>query len=179
MVHPDDVHWFITLDETHHPYSTEGDKGGPREQRMVTVSLPRAGEPVITGNGHATGVYGFTLGCEPLPPLIIYDSNAKHEKNFAVNPEWTDGLPEVYCKYGLEKQKTYGSGVSVRRNGGMTSSLWRLYVRRILRTINKGRMSKIPVRDPLTKKLIRGPVICKTDGGPGRLATELEDILFR
>ena len=137
-MHADDVHWFITLDETHHPYTTEGDKGGPRQQRMTTVSLPRAGEPVIESSSHATGVYGFTLGCEPLPPLVIFDSNAKDEKNFAVNSEWAEGLPEVYCKYGLDKQKTYGSGVSLRRKSGMTSSLWREFMRRILKQSTSG-----------------------------------------
>ena len=146
---------------------------------MGNLSLPRPGDPVVTGNNHATGMYGFTLGCEPLPPLIIFDSKAKKEENFAVNSEWCDGLPEVYCKYGLEKRKTYGSGVAVRGKGGMTSRLWRLYVKRILNTVYKGRLSKYPVRDPLTKKLIRGPVCAKTDGGPECLATELEDILFR
>jgi hypothetical protein len=28
LVHPDDVDWFITLDETHHELTTRGNKGG-------------------------------------------------------------------------------------------------------------------------------------------------------
>ena len=40
-------------------------------------------------------------------------------------------------------------------------------------------MSPVPVRDPLTNKLIKGPLVDKTDAGPGRLSKEAESIEFR
>ena len=36
----------------------------------------------------------------------------------------------------------------------------------------------MPVQDPITKKLITGPLILKTDAGPGRLSKEAESIEF-
>ena len=36
----------------------------------------------------------------------------------------------------------------------------------------KGKISPVPVRDPVTKKLLRGPLINKTDSGPDRLASQ-------
>ena len=44
---------------------------------------------------------------------------------------------------------------------------------------NTGEISPLPVRDPITKKLITGPLIKKTDGGPGRLPKAAECIYFR
>ncbi len=29
LIHPNDINWFLTCDETHHPFSNEGHKGGP------------------------------------------------------------------------------------------------------------------------------------------------------
>ena len=37
----------------------------------------------------------------------------------------------------------------------------------------------MPIRDPITKKLLRGPLINKTDSGPGRLATQAGSAEFR
>ncbi len=42
-----------------------------------------------------------------------------------------------------------------------------------------GEISPKPVCDPLTNKLVSGPVIIKTDGGPGRLAKEAGSAEFR
>ncbi len=42
-----------------------------------------------------------------------------------------------------------------------------------------GAISPKPVCDPLTNKLVLGPVIIKTDGSPGRLAKEAGIAEFR
>jgi hypothetical protein len=43
----------------------------------------------------------------------------------------------------------------------------------------EGRISPEPIRNPLTNKLISGPLIIKTDAGPGRLSKETSSIEFR
>ena len=43
----------------------------------------------------------------------------------------------------------------------------------------RGKISPFPVCDPITKKLITGSLIEKTDGGPARLSKEAESIDFR
>jgi hypothetical protein len=40
LVHEDDVDWFLTLDETHHEFSTVGAKGGATAGRYVNPSYP-------------------------------------------------------------------------------------------------------------------------------------------
>ncbi len=82
LVHEDDVHWFLTLDETHHVFSTEGNKGGSTETCYTNMSFPRVGDRITKNAHHTTGVYGFTLGGEPLPPLYILDTKLKNEENY-------------------------------------------------------------------------------------------------
>ena len=60
----------------------------------------------------------------------------------------------------------------------MDTGLWHQLIEVYLLHYN-GRISKVPVRDPLTNKLISGPLIIKTDAGPGRLSKELESIEYR
>ncbi len=43
----------------------------------------------------------------------------------------------------------------------------------------KDQISPEPVCDPATGKLLKGPLIVKTDAGPGRLSQEAESIDFR
>ena len=40
-------------------------------------------------------------------------------------------------------------------------------------------MSPEPVRDPISRKLLSGPLIVKTDSGPGRLLKEAASLSFR
>ena len=40
LVHEGDVDWFLTLDETHHEFSTVGAKGGATAGRYVNPSYP-------------------------------------------------------------------------------------------------------------------------------------------
>jgi hypothetical protein len=43
----------------------------------------------------------------------------------------------------------------------------------------EGRLSPEPIRDPVTMKLLSGPLIVKTDAGPGRLSKQAISIDFR
>ena len=60
LIHPDDINWFLTTDETHHPFSTEGNKGGSTATRYATSSFHRSGEQCLNSAMHTTGVYGTT-----------------------------------------------------------------------------------------------------------------------
>ena len=61
----------------------------------------------------------------------------------------------------------------------MDIGLWHQYVRSVILPLYEGRISAEPIRDPLTGKLLSGPLIIKTDSGPGRLSREACSIEFR
>ena len=73
----------------------------------------------------------------------------------------------------------YTSYISVRLKGSMDTGLWHQLLRSIYTPLYEGRISLEPIRDPLTNKLISGPLIVKTDGGPGRLSKEANSMDFR
>jgi hypothetical protein len=179
LVHEDDVDHFIVMDETHHKFSTGGNKGGSSESRYSCSSFSRPGDCAIENERHTTGCYGFTLRGEALPPLYILDSKAKDEDNFKFDPRVCEGLPMPTAKLGQKTPRKWPSSIAIRKKGGMNSSLWHELNRKVYLPGWKGKISKTTVRDPVTKKLITGPLINKTDAGPGRLATEAESIDFR
>ena len=179
LIHPDDVDHFIVMDETHHRFSTAGNRGGSSEFRYSCSSFSRPGNCVIENERHTTGVYGFTLRGEPLPPLYILDSKGKDEDNFKIDPLVCEGLPMPMAKLGQKSRRRWPSQIAVRNKGGMNTSLWHELNRKVYLPGWKGKISKTTVRDPVTKRLITGPLINKTDGGPGRLATEAKSFEFR
>ena len=179
LIHPDDIHWFVTMDETHHEFSTKGNKGGTTARRYANPSFPRVGERVVEDSHHTTGVYGFTLGGEPLPPLYILSSSAEDEENYKIDIGVMKGLPVVRAKYANAEHKLFSSHVAVRKKGSMDTSLWHDLHRSVYLPCYKGKLSPEPICDPITKKLIRGPLIQKTDAGPGRLSKQAESIEFR
>ena len=61
----------------------------------------------------------------------------------------------------------------------MDTPLWLGYNRTNVMIPYAGKISPTPVQDPVTKKLITGPLIEKTDAGPGRLSSEGASIEFR
>ena len=79
FVHYDDLQHFINFDETHHPFNSSGDKGGPREGILSNPNLPNHGNRVAKDSGtHTTGIY-TTNPFVPLPPIFIFDANAKEQ----------------------------------------------------------------------------------------------------
>ena len=179
LVHPDDVDWFLTMDETHHEFTTVGAKGGASAGRYINPSFPRSGERCIASNFHTTGVYGTTLRGEPLPPLYILSTSSKKEEDYRIDPRVCEGLPTVTASYGADVDTIYTSYISVRSKGSMDTGLWHQLLRAIYVPLYEGRISPEPIRDPLTDKLISGPLIVKTDGGPGRLSKEADSMDFR
>ena len=179
LAHQDDANWFLTLDETHHEFSTAGKKGSASNGRWVNESFPRSGERNIVGNFHTTGVYGTTLVGEALPPLYILSTTSKNEDDYKIDPRVCEGLPTVAGKYGSDKVMLHSSCLCVRKKGSMDIGLWHQYVRSVILPLYEGRISPEPIRDPLTGKLLSGPLIIKTDSGPGRLSREACSIEFR
>ena len=167
FVHPDDILRFINLDETHHKYSTKGDSGGSRTNRFSNSSFPRAGERVVAGSMHATGVY-MTNPHEVLPPLYIYETSVKEKDNAKIDPEWVKGLPKVTGKFGHDVEQVWESFVAARKKGSMDTSLWHLLIDEVILTLYPN-VQKEVVRDA-NGKLLKGPLFIKTDAGPGRLA---------
>jgi len=168
----------LNTDETHHKLSTASDKGGPTTNSYACASFPRSGERITESSRHTTGVYAVNLAGEVLPPLYIYDSKAKKEENFAVDPEIVERLPKVAGRYGLLKKTEFGSFVSVRRKGSMDTSLWAKFNEEVILPCYPNVAKKV-TRCPITHKILSGPLIVKTDAGPGRLAKEAESWEFR
>ena len=71
LVHKDDVNWLLTLDKTHHEFSTVGAKGGAAAGHYINKSFPWSGEQCIVSTFHTQGVYGTTLHGKLLIPLYI------------------------------------------------------------------------------------------------------------
>ena len=151
LVHPDDVDWFLTLDETHHALSTVGNRGGSTTVRYANPSYPRSGERVVETGGHISGVYAFTLRGEPLPPLYILSTAAKSEENMRYRTDICKGLPTVEARYAQDTTFNHPSRVVLRQKGSMDTSLWHDLHRSVYLTCGyKGKLSPTPVRDPIT-----------------------------
>ena len=179
LIHEDDINWFITQDETHHEYDTIGHKGGSTATRWANNSFPRSGERVIENSSHTTGVYGYTFAGEPLPPLYITSTSSKNEDNYKFDSRMCEGLPMPRAKYAGDQVKSRPSRIAVLPKGSMDTLLWHRWHTDVLLPCWKDRLYPVPVRDPKTGKLIKGPLIDKTDAGPGRLSKEAQSIEFR
>jgi len=127
-----------------------------------------------------TGVYGTTGARYPMPCMFVMSSNAKEAKDFQIDPAFFVGLPVVRVKYADSVLTSdYPSHVAVRHSGSVDTYLWHEVNRAVYIPCFTSKISVKHVRDPITKKLISGPLVCKTDGGPDRLSKEAESINFQ
>ena len=134
----------------------------------------------MKSNTHTTGVYGTTGAGFPMPVLYVMSSTAKDADKFTINPAICEGLPVVRAKYADDIfYSDHPSYVAVRHTGSVDTKLWHDLNRHVYVPCFRGKISKEPIRDPITNKLISGPLIVKTDAGPGRLSKEAESIEFR
>jgi hypothetical protein len=124
LIHPDDAHRFITVDETHHEFSTKGKKGGSTAIRYTNLFFPGSGDRSVESTFHTTGLYGTTLAGKAMPPLFILNSNAKFEENYNIDPNVYVGLPIVNASYGSGVLQRHHSSVAVRQKGSMDMGLW-------------------------------------------------------
>jgi len=159
------------INETQHKFSMARNKGGSTTISYVNVSFPRSGERVVKSLRHTTGCYNVNLAGEVLPSLYIFDGKAKEEDKFSVDPSIGIGLPEVEGVFGLYEKTYFAPYFAVCRKGLMDTSLWSQFNETVILNCFP-RCSKTIVRCPLTNKLLQGPVIIKTDAGPGRLSKE-------
>jgi len=166
---------FINLDETHHDKSSEGDKGGSRATTITNRSLPRAGTKFSKDDGnHTSGCYGSNP-LEPMPPVIIFKSLAKDPENMKIRPSWSKGLPVVTGEWGLGETTVMDTQVSVRPNGSMEEDL---YIRTCLLYL-KLYPNIAPRFEWDGDKLVRGPIMIKSDSGQGRQCKSERSIKFR
>ena len=180
LIHPDNNNWFLAADETHHPFSTEGNQGGSTAQCNSSNLFHRSGERCLQSTTHTTGMYGTTGAGHSLPLMFLFSSGAKVPEDFQIKDAVCEGLPVVRSKYAdnvLFAKHPYH--VAVCHMGSVDTSLWHELNRVVYIPCFKGKISVEPVRDPVTLKLISRPVVTKTDAGPGHLSKEAESIDFR
>lgn len=172
----DTLHRIINLDETHHKKSSEGDHGGTRSVTLTNPNLSRTGSRYAKDSGnHVTGCYG-TTPLEPMPPVIIYSTSSRNEKNMKVRPQWTDGLPIVKGEWGLGEMTAMDTQVSVRIGGGMDEDL---FISTVLfyKTLYKDTIA--PKFEWDGDRIVKGPIAIKSDSGPGRQCKSQRSIKFR
>ena len=166
------VRRVINIDETHHPFSNKSDKRGSRANRWTTSFLPRSGDRTVRNGRHGTtGCYVTNAFGERLLPLYILDSKAKYPENYRIDPRAGIGLPYGHGQFGGTKTRSVHSSLAVRRKGGMETGLWELVVENMILPLYPNTCHEIK-RCPTTKNILRGPIVVKTDSGPGRLAKE-------
>ncbi len=169
---------IINMDETHHDLSITGDKGGPRSVVYHNPGLQRGCKRTVKASRHVTGVYATNAAGEALPPMFIFDSGAKLEKNFRVKVQWLQGLPVVTGRFGCPTQIEESSFCSVRTRGSMDDTLFIDYIERVVLPLYPN-ISKTAEFDPVTGKLLCGPVVLKVDSGPGRIVASEQSITKR
>ena len=176
--HPDDARRFVNIDETHHVFSNESDKGGTRARRYAASFITRSGDRKVRNGRHTTGCYATNAYGETLPPLYILDSKAKYPANYKIDTRVGVGLPRVYGRYGCTEPAWYPSFLAVRRKGGIDATLWEQVLEDLILPLHPNTSLEV-VRCPKTNKILSGPLIVKTDAGPGRLCMEAKSWKFR
>ena len=111
---------------------------------------------------------------EPLPPLYILSTSSRLEKFFSYNPLIGDGLPIVMAKYAQDEIKSYPSQAAVWSKESMDTGLWEQLCRDLYLPCYEGKIAPEPLCDPVMHKLLKGPLIIKTDAGPGHLSREAQ-----
>jgi hypothetical protein len=127
----------------------------------------RGGRRKVANGRHVTGLYGASAAGEPTPPFFIFDSSAKDPARRKVNAKWLLGLPKVTVQFGLHSPQTFSSCCCVTPKGSMESDYLDQYMENCIYPLFPD-MSPIWEYGP-NGEVIKGPVCCKLDGGPGRL----------
>ena len=84
----------------------------------------------------------------------------------------------MHGKYAQDNVSFHPSRIAIRKKGSMDTELWHDLYRSVYAKCYDGKLSPEPIRDPVTRKLIKGPLIVKTDAGPGRLSNAAKSIDF-
>jgi hypothetical protein len=110
--------------------------------------------------------------------MYILSTNSLNEDDYKIDPRVNRGLPIVDASYG-KVMAAHWSAISVRHKGSMDTGLWHQLLKDVYVPLYKVRLSPEPICDPVTMKLLSGPLIVKTDAGPGRLSKQAISIDFR
>jgi hypothetical protein len=110
--------------------------------------------------------------------MYIFDSGAKNEANFRVKLGWVENLPVITGRFGCPTMIEQDSFFSVRSRGSMDDTLLNDYIERVIFPLYPN-MAKVAEFDPVTGRLLKGPVLLKLDAGPGRIVASEEIILKR
>ena len=188
------------MDESDYPLKIETDRSGSRYVSYDCDTDGRQGRRGTRGLRHTTGVYTFNTAGEVLPPLFIFESKATHTEKYAIQSGWIKDLTtrcvvkcislifysmllipfqyllnEVTGKYGKQTLMTKNSFTRVKAKDGMDASLFWNYIRQVILPL----CPNISNETILENGNIRsGPVILKTDSGPGRFKECKEHINF-
>ena len=103
------------------------------------------------------------------PPFYIISSSAKDEANFCIDLSICKGLP-VKAKYAWDTYRDHSSFIVVCHTGSMDTPLWHDLNWHIYLPCYEDKILKEPMHDPITQKLLSGPLIVKTNAGPGCLS---------
>ena len=123
---------FVNMDDTHHDLSATGDRGGPRAVMYHNPQYQRGCRRSVKSSRHVTGVYATNAAGEVLPPMYIFDSNAKTDENFRVKNSWLEGLPTITGRFGCPTMIESTSFYAVRSKGSMDDSLLNNYIEDVL-----------------------------------------------
>jgi hypothetical protein len=173
---PEVTQRIINMDETHHDLSITGDKSGSRAVTYHDPSLQRGPRRDVKSSRHVTGVYATTAAGEAVPPMYIFDSGAKNEANFRVKLGWVENLPVITGRFGCPTMIEQDSFFSVRSRGSMDDTLLNDYIERVIFPLYPN-MAKVAEFDPVTGRLLKGPVLLTLDAGPGQIVASEEIIL--
>jgi hypothetical protein len=110
--------------------------------------------------------------------MYILSTNSLNEGDYKIDPRVNPGLPIVVASYG-KVMAAHWSAISVRHKGSMDTGLWHQLLKDVYLPLYEGRLSPEPICDPVIMKLLSGPLIVKTDAGPGRLSKQAISIDFR
>ncbi len=122
LKHKEDILWFINFDETKHKLGT-GVKDRVQVQRYHNPLFPQAGKR----SKLITGVYS-TNPLKEISLLFIFNTKAKSESNYNLDPAWCHGLSKVKRKYGTGCKREWKSFVVMWPKGGMDATLFPLYI---------------------------------------------------
>ena len=112
---------------------------------------------------------------EPLPPIFIFDANAKEQDQIKLKPKWLVGLPQVTGRWGFEVNTTVDSHVAVWHHGSMDTELFEQVIEFIV-SLCPNVLRKIKCNE--NGRLLQGLILIKVDGGQGRVSKNYPTFYF-
>ena len=160
---------ICNADETHHIMDTDGDRGGSRARTYVSRNMGRSGARRVANPKHITGLY-ITFAPpnnQSGPPFYFFDSDATDPENFRVDARWLIGLPRVIWEFADGSTKTFPVSFKVTPKGGMDGASFEEWLEKCVYPLFPDMSPKWEIN--AAGEIVKGPVVLRIDGGPGRL----------